>query len=352
MRIIFRLLTVLTIILFTVPTWAQEIKVKSFTQDVYDLTAQQVKKLDLNGDMCALVKVQILDDAVEFDGDIVESSHSQQNEYWVWLVDGSTYLQVSPKSSLPLTIEFVEVNPDISEVKGGRVYDLVISMPEAGLSFETALRSAREHYDNRVSNTHSSFYEAAVLAYDRAKMHIDCPDDIVQVLRTEQDTLKSIRKTTYFLEKCDSLILQNTQKYGYESDNVYKYLAGRYKFSDRLVKYHPEIEGFVRVRDQAFDDCKKHPKSKILCTDTVTRQRLVVSGRVKTVDPAKNIHVYACNLEKPKRKELKMLGGLRDDYTFTVIMPDGYNYIIVDGENKAHHVSPNEKVFDIDLTDN
>lgn len=348
MKNLHRFLILLFAVICSMPTWAQEVKFKSFTLDPTDLTAQQLRKKDLNGDLCALVKVQILDNKVEFEGDIIESSLSQQNEYWVWLVDGSTYLKVSPKNSLPLTIEFEEVNPEISEVKSGHVYDLVLSMPEAGLTFDTALKSAREHYENRIHNTKSSYYDAAVIAYDRAQTHIDCPADMIQPLRVERDTLRSIRKTTFMLERCGTLVQENAEKYGYESKEVYKYLAGRYKFANDLVKYHPEIEGLAEIKENALRELIKHPESKKDPYATeILKNRLVVTGKVTT--QLSVVHVYACRTQKPKPNERVTIGTVEKDGTFSIIMPDGYDYIIFDGEKKAHPVSPQQNVLNVKL---
>ena len=106
---------------------AQSAKVMSFSLDASDLTAQQRNVRDLNGDMCALVRVQIVDSKVSFEGDIIGQPFNKVNEYEVWLVDGSTFLKVSPLHTRPLVATFSDYG--IEEVKGGQVYVLVIDMP-------------------------------------------------------------------------------------------------------------------------------------------------------------------------------------------------------------------------------
>lgn len=106
---------------------AQSAKVMSFSLDASDLTAQQRNVRDLNGDMCALVRVQIVDSKVSFEGDIIGQPFNKVNEYEVWLVDGSTFLKISPLHSRPLVATFSDYG--IGEVKGGQVYVLVIDMP-------------------------------------------------------------------------------------------------------------------------------------------------------------------------------------------------------------------------------
>lgn len=122
---------ILYILFFCLYCWtsgnAQNAKVISFTQDVADLAAQQRNVKDLNGDMCALVRVQIVDSRVRFEGDIVGNPFNKVNEYEVWMVDGSTFLKVSPLRTRSLVATFSDYG--IEEVKGGRVYVLVIDMP-------------------------------------------------------------------------------------------------------------------------------------------------------------------------------------------------------------------------------
>ena len=123
-----RILFVLYVVLYC---WcsghAQNAKVISFGLDASDLTAQQRNVRDLNGDMCALVRVQIVDSKVSFEGDIVGQPFNKVNEYEVWLVDGSTFLKISPLHTRPLVATFSDYG--IEEVKGGQVYVLVIDMP-------------------------------------------------------------------------------------------------------------------------------------------------------------------------------------------------------------------------------
>lgn len=109
---------------------AQNAKIISFGLDAADLTAQQRNVRDLNGDMCALVRVQIVDSKVNFEGDIIGQPFNKVNEYEVWLMDGSTFLKVSPFHTRPLVATFSDYG--IEEVKGGRVYVLVIDMPTMG----------------------------------------------------------------------------------------------------------------------------------------------------------------------------------------------------------------------------
>lgn len=77
--------------------------------------------------MCALVRVQIVDSKVSFEGDIIGQPFHKVNEYEVWLVNGSTFLKIFPMRTCPLVVNFGDFG--VEDVKGGRVYVLVVDMP-------------------------------------------------------------------------------------------------------------------------------------------------------------------------------------------------------------------------------
>ena len=76
-----RYITIALALLCKCSLWAQEVKVKSFEADPFDVTAQKANVKDGNGEMCALIKVQILNNKVKFEGDIIGQPQHNQNEY-------------------------------------------------------------------------------------------------------------------------------------------------------------------------------------------------------------------------------------------------------------------------------
>lgn len=128
-------------LLFHGSLWAQSIKVTSFALDPTDLTAQHENVKDANGDMCALIKVQIVSDNVKFSGDVYGEPKHLQNEYYVYVLDGTTYLNISTESTLPTEVDFSKYSSDASSLKGGCTYILKIALPEKapGVTFEVGV---------------------------------------------------------------------------------------------------------------------------------------------------------------------------------------------------------------------
>ena len=102
----------------------------------------------------------------------------------------------------------------------------------------------------------------------------------------------------------------------------------------------------------------KHPKAKEMVKETMTIQRQVVSGRVTLGNkndfrPLNSLHVNVSMQQdvgkKDARQNSKQIGNVAADGTFSVIMPDGYHYLFIDGEKKAHHITPDTTTIDIEL---
>lgn len=134
-----RYITIALALLCKCALWAQEVKVKSFALDPTDLTAQHENVKDANGDICALIKVQILDGKVKFEGDIIGQPKHSQNEYYVYVINGTQRLKISSENAMPAEIEFEKYG--IDEVKGGSTYVLKMQMPEKapGATFEVGM---------------------------------------------------------------------------------------------------------------------------------------------------------------------------------------------------------------------
>ncbi len=114
--------------------YAQALQVKRFVQDKSDLSAQVKPRRDLNGDLCALIKVEIASPKAEFDGNIVEPAPEyKMGRYWVYMTGKepeARYLEIWTPGYLTLTLDFSKY-PAIGSLKSGSTYLLTIEMPGA-----------------------------------------------------------------------------------------------------------------------------------------------------------------------------------------------------------------------------
>lgn len=102
-------LSIITLFLFLmgISSHAQNLKVESFVEaSNVELVPDRDTVNDGNGDLCALIKVQIVDKNVSFEGGVSRSYKKGQNEWWVWISTKAKRLTIKSDSFLPLTVIF------------------------------------------------------------------------------------------------------------------------------------------------------------------------------------------------------------------------------------------------------
>ncbi len=93
---------------FSICASAQNLKVADFHHDPSDISAAAKRVNDLNGDPCALVKVSLSVDDPQFEGDVVKVVPNGKSEYWVYMVDGASYLNIKTDDYPALRYDFPE----------------------------------------------------------------------------------------------------------------------------------------------------------------------------------------------------------------------------------------------------
>ena len=101
---------------------AQELKVKSFSLDINDLTASTDTVPDKNGDPCALVKILVVDSIAKLEGFVLKTKKSSPTELWAYMSGGAKEIRIKPTHYKPLYVYFP--NFGINGVEGKRTYIL------------------------------------------------------------------------------------------------------------------------------------------------------------------------------------------------------------------------------------
>lgn len=228
-------------------------------------------------------------------------------------------------------------------------------------SFGELLGNARDYLTNYRSQYKSSYYDAAVTAYDQAIAHDDCPADLREPLRVERDTLAYLRKFTRYHEKADTLVRENEQEKGFDSEEVYNWLLADHKFLNLLIQEHPEMSRFQEMDIQVQERINMHPSAMKAVQETVVKQAQRIKGKVTIGSeylsiPLNTISVYAAPyrvIKKNDRDNLRLIGRVDANGEFNVIMPQGMHYIILDQEmerkSEAHYVSENDNQIEITI---
>lgn len=94
-----------------------------------DFIAGDDQRRDYNNQLCALVKIQVLDEITDLEGNVMGDIVNRGVEKWVYMAEGSRNMKIHLKNSLPLTIKFKEYG--INSLIGNRVYVLTIKGEKA-----------------------------------------------------------------------------------------------------------------------------------------------------------------------------------------------------------------------------
>ena len=106
-------------------TLAQELTVKSFKLASGDLTAQTQPRKDLNNRNCALIKVGLGLQGVQFEGSIVGNVENKTGEYWVYMPQGNRMLKVKHANYAPVMVTFADYG--VEKLESNRTYELVVT---------------------------------------------------------------------------------------------------------------------------------------------------------------------------------------------------------------------------------
>lgn len=97
-----------------------------------DNSAQDNPRKDLNGNLCALLKVMLASPDAEFSGDIVSPAPEYRDgEYWVYMTGedpSARFLHIWVPGYLPLDLDFEDFK-DVGSLHSGVTYRLEIEMP-------------------------------------------------------------------------------------------------------------------------------------------------------------------------------------------------------------------------------
>ena len=103
---------------------AQELTVKSFKLAGSDLTAQTQPRKDLNDRNCALIKVGIGLQGVQFEGGIMGNVENKTGEYWVYMPQGIRQLKVKHANYAPVMVTFADYG--VEKLESNRTYELIV----------------------------------------------------------------------------------------------------------------------------------------------------------------------------------------------------------------------------------
>lgn len=112
-------------LLLSLTAKAQELSVKSFVLDEQDLSANDFRRQDRNGQSCALLKVVMNDNIDRVEGNVIGQIVDHNGVKWVYLTEGTRMVRIIPSHHLPLMINFSDYQ--VKSLKGRMTYVLTLS---------------------------------------------------------------------------------------------------------------------------------------------------------------------------------------------------------------------------------
>lgn len=104
---------------------AQKLTVESFKLAGSDLTAQTQPRKGLNDRNCALIKVGVGLQGVQFEGSIMGNVENKTGEYWVYMPQGNRQLKVKHVNYAPIMVTFADYG--VEKLESNRTYELIIN---------------------------------------------------------------------------------------------------------------------------------------------------------------------------------------------------------------------------------
>ena len=111
---------------------AQNLGIKDFREaSAIDLSARVNERTDLNGNPCALVRVELPLEGAGFEGNVIGVPEFRINEYWVYMSTGSKHLKIHAPGHSSLFVSFPDFGVD--RVVSRHAYELTLNAKNGNL---------------------------------------------------------------------------------------------------------------------------------------------------------------------------------------------------------------------------
>lgn len=137
---------------------AQKATVERMEMLPMDLSGSKYPRFDNNGEPCALVRVEVIADGVDFFGDVIKPVEHKMGEYWVYMLAGSKMLQIKSDAFLPLMVNFADYG--IFPLQPKVTYVITLSLPAATAPQQSSVPVAEYSEDldyNSFQDIHGKF---------------------------------------------------------------------------------------------------------------------------------------------------------------------------------------------------
>lgn len=207
-------LVLLYLVVMLQSTMAQNLKVKSFSLAINDLSASVDTVPDENGEPCALVKILVVDSIAKVEGFVLKTENAGPTEKWVYLSKGTKEMRLKPTHYKPIHIYFPDYG--IDGVEGKKTYILDLEAPH--LESATLPVSLSNFSANQMMSLHS--YESTpsgnvitipvkdgisieMVKVEAGSFTMGATPEMGDAYDNEKPTHKVILTNNYYLGRCE-----------------------------------------------------------------------------------------------------------------------------------------------------
>ena len=127
-----RILTILTLALSAMLSARAQQLTEVDLQPTTDIMKVSMQQQDLNGEVCAIVKVRIPAEGVKFDGDVLRAGgfpgwEYRGSEYWVWMLPGTKMFEIHVPGVAPYRVRTRDYG--IPRLESKNIYILTATVP-------------------------------------------------------------------------------------------------------------------------------------------------------------------------------------------------------------------------------
>lgn len=118
----------------------------------FDKSAKEYPRIDLNGNNCALIKLVLKLPDIHIEGNLIGEVQCNQEEYWIYLTEGSKMLKIKHDEYSPITIKFDSFG--IYSLNSGCTYTLIVEI-------ENNADVNKDNYEEQIENLKRTLYLAS-----------------------------------------------------------------------------------------------------------------------------------------------------------------------------------------------
>ena len=149
--------------------YSQEIEIHQFHKSEDTVVASK-QRFDYNGKPCGLVIVESVDNGVKFEGNIVGEVNRVNNKYYIYLTDGTQYLQIKNPNSHTYRVNFKDYHVD--GIVSNQIYIFKIVDKSNKTADELYKRAMEFDALSDGANTFKYMLQAAELGHAEAQMNV------------------------------------------------------------------------------------------------------------------------------------------------------------------------------------